>query len=837
MQRPLVAVVVAYGSGVLLAHWLHPPLAVLFVLVALLVFALAAVLFISARRTIQPEKVLTRSRTLLVWLLLASLGWTHFAVRTAVRSPQDLRVLLGRDAALVTVRGTLAETPRLKLSQRDDQEKWRSVARVHVSELRRGDAFEPATGEVLITTPDVLDPEFFRGQPVEVAGVVAPPPAPLAEGLFDYREYLAARGMYFQVRTESTNDWKLLEPHGVTPPLTDRFLNWSRATLALGLPAEDEPLRLLWAMTLGWRATFTGEIAQPFIEAGTQHMFAIDGLRIALVSGMIIVLLQLVRLSRLWCGLGTVPIIWFYTAATGWEPSAVRASVMMTVVLGGWMLKRPGDLLNSLAAAAGIILGLDPRQMFEAGFLLSFCVVLVIAVALPPLNAACDRLIDRLLKPDPLLPDDLVPGWRKRLVRGTRRFAHFCGLSFTAWLGCLPLAAKFFHLFSPVSTPANLLAVPLGTLALMANLGALLCGHWLSWFTVLFNHAAWGCMVAMTWVSVEAARLPGACFYVPEPSLATIVLYYAVILTAFSGWFHNARRRLGGGVFLLLLAAGYGWQWQSQRAETDLTVLPLAGGHAVYVDAAGRRQDWLVDCGSEDAVNFTLKDFLHGQGVNSLPRLALSDASTRNCGGAPRLDELFHVGELWTGTATFRSPAYRAAVAWFEAATNASGSVLANVRGPAGRHHLFHWGETNGCWRVLFPSATNAVARAGEAVLVLRGNFHGTRILLLSDLSRNGQSELLAQGGDLRADIVIAGLPDDGEPMCDALIAATHPQVLVIADTDYPATRRAGRALKERLGRAQIPVLYTRTTGAVKIVTSPAGWRLTTMGGQQLAGN
>jgi beta-lactamase superfamily II metal-dependent hydrolase len=59
----------------------------------------------------------------------------------------------------------------------------------------------------------------------------------------------------------------------------------------------------------------------------------------------------------------------------------------------------------------------------------------------------------------------------------------------------------------------------------------------------------------------------------------------------------------------------------------------------------------------------------------------------------------------------------------------------------------------------------------------------------------------------------------------------------VIADTDYPATRRAGRALKERLGRAQIPVLYTRTTGAVKIVTSPAGWRLTTMGGQQLAGN
>ena len=29
-----------------------------------------------------------------------------------------------------------------------------------------------------------------------------------------------------------------------------------------------------------------------------------------------------------------MPVIWFYTAATGWEASAMRASVMMTVILG-----------------------------------------------------------------------------------------------------------------------------------------------------------------------------------------------------------------------------------------------------------------------------------------------------------------------------------------------------------------------------------------------------------------------------------------------------------------------------------------------------------------------
>ncbi len=58
--------------------------------------------------------------------------------------------------------------------------------------------------------------------------------------------------------------------------------------------------------------------------------------------------------------------------------------------------------------------------------------------------------------------------------------------------------------------------------------------------------------------------------------------------------------------------------------------------------------DWLINCGNENAVNFTLKNFLRAQGVNSLPRLVLADGNMRNCGGAQTLDELFSIGELWT---------------------------------------------------------------------------------------------------------------------------------------------------------------------------------------------
>ncbi len=253
--------------------------------------------------------------------------------------------------------------------------------------LRRGDNWQPATGEIIVTTPDplagtILLPASRWKFPASSPGRRRRWPT----DLFDYRDYLQTRGIYYQLKTESTNDWQLREPISSQPPLTDRFLSWAKKTLALGLPAEDEPLRLLWAMTLGWRTAFTGDISEPFLRAGTMHLFAIDGLRIALMSGMIVTLLRVLRLSRGWCGLLAIPTIWFYTAATGWEPSAIRASVMMTVVLGGWALKRPGDTVNSLAAAAFIILLWEPRQLFEASFQLSFFVVLVIALMLPPLE-------------------------------------------------------------------------------------------------------------------------------------------------------------------------------------------------------------------------------------------------------------------------------------------------------------------------------------------------------------------------------------------------------------------------------------------------------------------
>ena len=798
MNRPLVSVVLVYAAGLLLGQCLQPPPALL----------LGTAFFLAGAAL-----CLERFRGILIWPLLALAGLTNFAIQTQIISPQELRKLLPDEPALVSVRGQLAETPSQRVYVRDEVEAWRTLARLEVTGLAHGTHWQPASGQIIITTPGMLPAGFFAGQEVEITGIIAQPAAPVAEGLLDYRTYLRRQGIYFSLKTDSPGDWKLISTNTV-PPVSDRFLAWSQATLARGLPEVDEPLKLLWAMTLGWRPALTSEVSAPFMQSGTMHIFAISGLHIALIAGILVAILRAVQLPRFGCGVVIIPLIWFYTAATGWQPSAIRSTIMMTVVIGGWMLKRPSDLLNSLAAAGLIILVMDPRQLFQASFQLSFFVVLSIALFMPPL----EKVRDRLLATDPLLPRKLIPPWRRWLNAMGRVVLTPMAVSFAAWLGSWPLCAYYFHLFSPVTLLANLLVVPLSSAALACNLGSLVGGDWLPWATELFNHSGWLWMKLMVAISHGVIKLPHAFFYVRGPTAADFVIYYSALLAVLSGAAFQKKWRVPTTIGVALIAGFYGWRGQESRQITTLTVLPLNGGHAVFIQDGNSANPLLVDCGDTNSVEFITQPVLHAQGINHLPRLVLTQGDLRDTGGALAVGAMFSVDEIFTSPVRFRSATYR--------------QTLAEIDQHPHRHQVVKRGGAIGNWQVLYPAATHHFPQADDNSLVLKGELPGATILLLSDLGRLGQEILINQTNDLRADIVITGLPQKSQPISNGLLERIQPKLVIVADSQFPAPRRASRALQERLEQMGIPVCYTRNTGAVKIVTDKRGWKVRTMDGQ-----
>jgi len=802
MKRPLLNVALLYAGGLLLANFLPWPPFVM----------LGAALLVALHATFS-----SRARAWLLPLLLVLTGMANLRLHTAILSPKDLRLVATNEAEIVTVRGSLRETPWLRVYEHNDEPVWRTIAQIEIHELRsQHGAWRPATGQVMCGTRGALGPEFFGGREVEVEGVLKLPQPPVVPGQFDYRTYLQRHGIYHQLQIDSTNDWRLAAGADASerPPWSDRFSNWAKANLARGLPVEDEPLRLLWAMTLGWKTALTGEVSEPFMRSGTMHVFAISGLHVALIAGLFVSVLRVVKVPRGWCGAVVIPLIWAYTAATGWQASAVRSTIMMTIIIGGWSLKRPNDLLNSLAAAAFIILLWDPQQLFQASFQLSFFVVLSLALFAPWLGEQSENL----LTPEEFLPDELRSWWQLWLWRAWRWLRLSCVTSLAAWIGSIPLVACYFNLFTPVSLLANLIIVPLSGLALAANVASLALGSIWPALAEVFNHSAWLWMKLMIDGSVLAARAPGGCFHVGMPTVLMFVTYYGVLISCLAGWLKRPVWRWWIGSALALLTLASIVQWQMHHREMRLTIVPLSGGSALHFHTASR--DLLIDCGNPSAAEFIIKPYLRAEGIDRLDTLMLTHGDVHHVGGAGLIGKQFPPAQVARSPVAFRSAAYR--------------DVIHEISRRTNLLHTVKRGDVVDGWEVLHPEATDRFAQADDNAIVLRGDIRGTRVLLLSDLGKPGQNTLLGREPDLRAEIVVSGIPTQTEPLAGLLLDAIQPKLIVISDSVYPATARASRKLRERLAARNIPILFTSETGAVTIIFREKSWEIQSASGKRI---
>ena len=798
MNRPLIPVALLYVAGILLAA-LPVPLIPLFVVA----FIVLNVFF-----------AWPRARRFSLAALIILTGWINFAQRTAVLSPHDLRTVVPSDEAIASVRGVLRETPSHRIHESRDRAYSTSRAQFEVREIqfdRRG--WQPAFGRIIVSVKSDLSTTYFAGQALEIDGVLKKPPTAEAEGLFDYRAYLANQGIYYELATSRPEDWRVIGKTN-SPRLAYRFRAWARNTIGMGLPWQDESLFLEWALTLGWKTALTDQVTEPFIEAATYHIFAVDGLRVAIIAAILFGLMRTLRIPRAWCALLTAPFLLFYAAMTGWPASAIRAIVMALIIFGGWILKRPSDLINSLFAAALIILVWEPRQLFQAGFQLSFFVVLCIILILPFFQ----RLNEHILKAGPLLPESLQPRWKRILRVPVLWLTDIFLTSLAAWLGSIPLVAYYFHILTPCSGPANVLAVPLCALVLICNLASLLFVAWFPAVAILFNHSGWFWMECIRHTSQWSAHWPAAYFYVPTPGLFTICLYYFALISIFTGWLFKNPFRTYKVAALVLLCGIWCGLWLHECPMTRLTILPVENGCAAYLGSNHSFDDWLIDCGNEHFAEMTTVPFLRAQGVNRLSHFVLTHGNAAYIGGGQSILTNFHPAQVFLNPIQSRSPEYRSVERF----------VRTNLRAQPSPKVGDHFGP----WTILHPDPAVRASRAEDNAIVLLGNIDGVRVLLLSQLGHEGQLALLTRTNDLHADILVAAADPaeiSDEPINQTLLDAINPRVVIIHDS---VAHPASESLAGELSRRHLAILYTRQTQSITLTTYyPGHWQLTATDG------
>ncbi len=154
------------------------------------------------------------------------------------------------------------------------------------------------------------------------------------------------------------------------------------------LDIEPEAMATAKAMTIGMRSGISPSLRDEYSASGSSHLLAVSGLHVgivALIINSLLYLLPLIRGGHQARNLIAIVAIWGYALLTGLSPATTRAAAMFSGAQIAYAASLKRSPMNILLATATIMLLLNPDNLFDISFLLSFAAVVGIALLYEPI--------------------------------------------------------------------------------------------------------------------------------------------------------------------------------------------------------------------------------------------------------------------------------------------------------------------------------------------------------------------------------------------------------------------------------------------------------------------
>ncbi len=320
----------------------------------------------------------------------------------------------------------------------------------------------------------------------------------------DYARFLFNKGIQYREHVAVNEVEKL----GNDPTLMTWSFNLRQRLQHNVLNSRLEPATqaLVIAMLLGNDDFIDRQMREEFSLSGVAHVLALSGLHVAIITVLIWFLLfplDYVRGKRLRLLL-TMLLLVVYAFLTGLSPSVIRSTVMIGFVFMSMIFYRKSSPLNSLAAAALLILVFSPNSLYGVGFQLSFITVaaLLIFYKMFDVKAPQNKILNYI----------------------------YAGLltSLVAMVSTIILTAYYFNTVSLLSVVANVVIMPIvplfmggGAVALvLMTMGGeiVMLDKVLDWMTSVMNSS-------IGWFS--SSPLSSNNIYV---TWVAVIVYYAVLV-------------------------------------------------------------------------------------------------------------------------------------------------------------------------------------------------------------------------------------------------------------------------------------------------------------------
>ena len=391
-------------------------------------------------------------------------------------------------------------------------------------------ASRPVSGKVMAYFPK-SDSAFalHYGDLIAIPAPIREVTPPLNPEEFDYRAYLGRKGITGQVYLKD-EDWIDLQTNDANPiyAFSYRFRDILLASLQRSGLSDDE-FGVAAAILLGYDDYLADEVRKNYVAAGSMHILCVSGMHVGIIYLLASFLLGFLNRKKWQKTLKQVlllALIWFYALIAGLSPSILRASLMISFVIIGEMIRRKGFIINSIAASAFILLCINPNNLFEIGFLLSYAAVMGIVVLQRPIYNLLyvkNKLLDK--------------AWQITAV------------ALSAQIATIPFTLFYFHQFTTYFWLSNLFMTPISFIVVISGM-ILLLVSWIPYLNTLVGYLVWGAVYVMNWVVAKIESIPYSIvkgLYVNDFEFAVLLVALLLLMLTFM----LRKRRL----FIAMLAA------------------------------------------------------------------------------------------------------------------------------------------------------------------------------------------------------------------------------------------------------------------------------------------
>lgn len=416
--------------------------------------------------------------------------------------------------------------------------------------------------------------ELHLGEEILIKGQVKPLTKQYNPSDFDYDRYLKSQGIINEVQLE-----KILKkwPYkGIRYKVKEQL----QRQIELLFKGQDDGL--VSALVLGEKGVLNPDTKLLYEQLGIAHVLAISGLHMSVIALSIGWLLGRMNFNYTWRNILSVIGIWGYSLLVGTSVSVTRASIMLTVMLIVRVLWEEEDLLSSLALAAFIILILNPFQLYQVGFQLSFMALLGVAFY---------QALYQFFKHE------------CRWYQSRLKLLHFFLPTLCISVFSMPILAYHFYEISLLGVVLNVLIIPLFGILVPLILITLLLSILAPPLTLFFVYSILAFLESIKSLGEGLVSVPFVTIITGRPSSLFYIMYYGGLgimsLKVKQVWNKKMDYLIGLGIVLVL----GGLLRQQDLMEIahlyveqgDCTVVTMPDGKTLLMDSGPKQSGKKVE--------------------------------------------------------------------------------------------------------------------------------------------------------------------------------------------------------------------------------------------------